>query len=194
VRQHVEDLRNAVNQGISGSIAYKSMDVDALLNRNHTREALKASLLEIDASWRLLYEKAAALSQKNKELMVETLSKSKSIKGMTAEKEDYEVRIKALERNSNTLLLENRYLKSALKKYLYPAIANEILKNECSLENVDTDVSQEAMAALVETDAPLSFSTSIAGDKKMLSREELLLEGMVKKIHEYKESAPENYD
>ena len=139
VRQRIDELKNIGSRETVGAIAYKSLDVDALLNRNTTREALKNSLLEIDASWRLLYETAAALSMKNKALMIEALSQNKSIKAFTADNNALEVRVKDLERSSNALMLENRYLKHSVKKYLYPAIANEILKNEGSLESVDTE-------------------------------------------------------
>ena len=168
----------------TGTIAYKSMDVDALLNRNSTREALKNSLLEIDASWRLLYETAAALSKKNKMLMIETLSQSKAIKALTVDNDTLVSQVKMLESSSKALILENRYLKKSLRTYLYPAIANEILKIEGTLESVDTEVVREAMDALVETREPEPFSKSVSDDRKMLSREELLMERMGRRIHE----------
>lgn len=183
VRQRIDELKAITfGQAAEPAITYKSIDVDALLNRNHTTESLKTSLLEIDASWRLVYERAAVLSTKNKTLMVETLSLNKTIKTLAADKEALEARVQALKRDFNTLLLENRYLKNALKNYLYPAIANEILKIEGSLESVDTSVTENAMGALEEPDMPISFSKSIEPDSRKLSREEDILRRMSEKI------------
>ena len=185
VRQRIDDLKNNGSQETVGAIAYKSLDVDALLNRNNTREALKNSLLEIDASWRLLYETAAALSKKNKALMIEALSQGEAIKAFSADNNALEARVRDLERGSNALMLENRYLKQALKKYLYPSIANEILKNEGSLVSADTEVMPEAMDALVETGGePAPFSSAVSNDRKIMTREESLMERMGRKIHE----------
>jgi len=183
VRRRMEELRSAPERNSPFTASYKSMDVDALLNRNHTREGLKNSLLEIDGAWRLVYERAAEVSKKNKELMVELLSKSQAIKTLSDEKGALESRVQTLERGSNALLLENRYLKKSLREYLYPAIANEILKNEGSIKQADTEVTPAAMTALADTDVPAPFSKSIENDRRMLSREENLLRGMADKIN-----------
>ena len=183
VRQHVNNLKDAFfGQAESTAIAYKGIDVDALLGRNYTRDSLKITLMEIDASWRLVYERAAVLSKKNKALMVESLSQNETIKTLSADKKALETQAQTLKRDSNALILENRYLKKALKDYLYPAIANEILRIEGSLESVDTSVRADAMDALTEPDMPIPFSKSIEPDRRKLTREEDILRRMAVKI------------
>jgi len=182
VRQRMEELRGAVSTTVPGVIAYKSMDVDAMLNRNYTREMMKNSLLELDETWRRVYERATELSGENAALLSALALKNQTVEELTTERDSLGTRIKSVERDSGTLTIENRYLRKALKEYLYPAIANEILKLENVLEQVDTEVTPEAMSALADTDIPSSFSASIATDKRMLSREESLLERMSAQI------------
>jgi hypothetical protein len=183
VRQRMEELRGFVKSDGIGAIAYKTMDVDAILNRNHTREMMKNSLLELDETWRRIYEKASDLSRKNTALLSETSSLKETIGRISDEKESLEVQAKSADRKANALIVETRYLKKMISTYLYPAIANEILKDENVLEQIDTRASPEAMAALSESGAPVSFSNSVAGDMKMFSREESLLERIKQQIH-----------
>lgn len=89
-----------------------------------------------------------------------------------------ESRATLLECKLSDTLTENRYLKKALRVYLYPAIANEILLCENILEQADTEVTPEAMEALVDAETPSPFPASINRDRQMLSREELLLQRM----------------
>jgi hypothetical protein len=98
-----------------------------LLSRNHTREMLKNSLLELDETWRRIYERAAELANKNASLLSALASKDRAIETLTAGRDYFEAQAKSL----TPLSTENRYLRKALKEYLYPAIANEILKKKC---------------------------------------------------------------
>ena len=115
---------------------------------------------------------------------MELLSKNQTMKALSDDKSALEARIQALERGTNALTISNRYLKNALREYLYSGIANEILKNEGSIKQADTEVTPAAMSALVDTDVPAPFSKSIANDRRMLSREEMLLRSMADKINE----------
>lgn len=183
VRKRMEELRVIGGTGNAGAIAYKGMDVDALLNRSRTREALRNSLLELDETWRRVYERAAVLTQRNTSLLADIFAKKQELEALTAQNSELESVNSMLKKSSNLLVLENRYLKKMLKQYLYPAIANEILISENVLEQADTIVAGEAMANLVDPAIPASFSSSVAVDTAMLSREEALLERMKDHIH-----------
>jgi hypothetical protein len=184
VRKRMEELRLSAGSVVNSAIAYKSLDVDALLNRNHTREMLKNSILELDETWRRIYERATVLTKENAMLMSLLASKKRDIVAFAAEKDAYETREKAAKRNLNALVLENRYLRKSLKEYLYPAVANEILKREHVLERINTDVPPMTMAALADKDAPMAFSASVAADKNSISREMAILKRMEEQIRE----------
>jgi chromosome segregation ATPase len=183
VRRRMEELRCSAGTAGFAAIAYKSVDVDALLNRNHTREMLKNSILELDETWRRVYEQAADLSGKNTALLSALAKKEQAVETIASEKDSCEEQIESLKRDLTALTVENRYLRKSLREYLYPAIANEILKREHVLEQADTEILPEAMAALADSGAPLSFSTSVAPDKDAISREEAILKRMEDRIH-----------
>jgi hypothetical protein len=136
---------------------------------------LRNSLLELDKSWRRIYDKAADLSKNNKILMSDNFAKNQIIESLTIAKHALEAENKSIKAESSTVILENRYLRKALKQYLYPAVANEILKNENVLESVDTEVMPETIDSLADSVVPASFSSSIAADRDMVSREEALI-------------------
>jgi hypothetical protein len=183
VRRRMEELRGSVGTSGLAAIAYKNIDVDALLNRNYTREMLRNSIRELDETWRRTYERAADLSRKNTALMSALAAKEQAVEAIAAEKDSCEIQNKSLKRDLATLAVENRYLRKSLREYLYPAIANEILKQEHVLEQADTYVLPEAMAALADNGAPLSFSASVAQDKNAISREEAILKRMEDRIN-----------
>ena len=70
VRKRMEELSATSDAYGVGAIAYKSLDVEAMLNRNYTRQMMRDSLLEMDESWRRVYEKAAELSRRNAALLL----------------------------------------------------------------------------------------------------------------------------
>lgn len=189
VRKRMEELRSIGVTGNTGAIAYKGMDVDALLNRSRTRELLRNSLLELDETWRRVYERVAVLTQRNASLLADIFTKKQEAESLTAQNSELESANRALKKASNTLVLENRYLKKMLKQYLYPAIANEILKSENVLEQADTDVTGAAMTDLVDPFVPASFPNSVASDTTILSREEALLKRMSDHIHGGRDNA-----
>lgn len=183
VRQRIEELRNSVwVNGGNDAIAYKSMDVDALIIRNNSPEKLKNSLLELDETWRGIYEKGVALSGKNAALLSSLAAKERKIEAVTAEKDSLAARLQPLEKSERTLSAENRYLRKALREYLYPAIANEILKEENVLLQADTEVTPEAMAMVADSNMPSSFSSAVAQDRQMISRADRLLNLMASQI------------
>lgn len=83
-----------------------------------------------------------------------------------------------------SLTVENRYLRKMLRTYLYPALANEILKEENQMKKPDTEVTPLARNQLIDGKFPSSASEALSGDLKMLSREEELLRQMWDSIPE----------
>jgi hypothetical protein len=65
-----------------------------------------------------------------------------------------------------------------LKTYLYPSVANEILKSEHVSVLTETQVMEKTMGDFSESKSPESFQESIANDKKLLSQEEQILKAM----------------
>lgn len=177
VRKRIEELR-AVNSAGAFALAYKNLDADALIADNPTKPALKAALVDLDSYWRGVYDSAVETAGSNLHLLSELAALRKSVADMTAEREE----IGELRGENNTLTLENRYLRSALSRYLYPAIANEILYRSGVLRQIDTEVADIAMAEMAEPPTPMTFSAAIEPDMQALSQEQALLGRMKQQI------------
>lgn len=182
VRRHMSELCDSVNLDGIGVIAYKSIDVDSMLDRNNTRETLKTSLIELDSVWRRVYEHAADMSRRNISLVADNLANKQIIASLKTDNEAAKVQVNEFKKSANALMLENRYLRKMINSYLYPAIANEILQNDNVLEDIDTEATRAAINMLTETDTPLPFNKAVAADRQMLSREEALLQRMGEQI------------
>lgn len=179
VRQRMEELRDLSPLcSKTASIAYKILDVDAFLSRCRTKTMLRNSLIELDESWRRIYERAIDMSKKNEALKATVARAAEEMTQFHSDIERLTEQIKALKKENKDVILENRYLKKMLKTHLYPAVANQMLINENVLEQADTKVTRIAMEQLTDKTIPLPFSGAVAADRTMLSREETLLTRM----------------
>lgn len=184
VRLRIDELQQSFMLEGMGIVAFKNIDIDAMLNRNRTREKLQSSLQELNDFWRQVYEKANVLSQTNKSLLTDNFKLKGKIKTLATEIEESGEKVQESKTQNNRLIIENRFLKRMLKQYLYPALANEILKNDNILSETDTEVTKLAMDKIASANIPPSFSGAVSADIEMLSREEKLFERMNSQITE----------
>ncbi len=182
VRERMEELKAMVlNENgmpmLQGN-SYKSLDINRVLKARRDPDELREIIGEMDGYWKQIYEKCIALSGKNMEFQKTirqlqndnaALAQSFQIKKTDAD---------GISRENNKLVAENRYLRKMLKTYLYPAVANEILKQENLLENPDTEVTGAAMEKLADGRIPASFPEAVSADRKARSRAEELLQRM----------------
>lgn len=182
VRERMKELKAMVlnengMQMLQGD-SYKSLDIARVLKARRDPDELREILGEMDAYWKQVYEKCISLSRKNIEFQ-NTIRQLQSdnaslIQGIQLKEEDAD----RILRENNQLVAENRYLRKMLKTYLYPAVANEILKQENLLENPDTEVTGVAMEKLADGRIPASFPEATSTDRNVRTREEELLQRM----------------
>jgi len=184
------------------ALAYKGLDVDAFIKRNKTPATLKNALVELDAAWRKVYDRLCSVLKEREKLTRELNQKTLDYEQLERKYNETAAQSAELRGKQKEMLLKNRYLASSVKKYLYPAIANEILKSEGVLEYIDTEIMPSAMDALTESDVMMTFSKSIAHDQRALddavfhdepvapeTREESLLRLMAADVNGGKEDA-----
>ena len=164
------------------SLAYKTLDADALINANPTRASLKAALVELDLSWRSVYERAVALSSENTAMLSKSYSISRDADVLRDENVSLKDEIAGLRRQSADLLAENRYLKSALERWLFPDVANEILKREGVIKDAASNVTGIAMDDLADMDAPASLDQIVAADGERMAKAQEVMDRMKSQI------------
>ena len=181
VRERINELRGlSLLHTKSVGVAYKNLDVDSFLNNAKNRESLKNSLIELDKSWQSIYHSYVLISKKNEEMSKNIQQKTIEIEAIALNSSKSAEKVSQLKSECKELIIQNRYLKKMIRQYLYPAIANEILKSEQVLEQIGTDISPEALEVLSEQSIPLSFTNATETDRVSISRETLLFNRMMK--------------
>jgi len=156
------------------ALAYKGLDIDGFISSNRTPDKLKRSLSELDGRWRKLFDHAVRLSDQVSSLS-DKLKKSEASVSELSEKNVGLAEDAASGRSmAATLKAENTYLRKTVKEYLYPALADHILKsNHAGSVSVATPA---ALLAMVDREVPLPVSMSIEPDCELRSREDALID------------------
>lgn len=181
VREHIERLKACAEacQEVYGEkyqpSAYKSLDVEGFLRNNSGNIRLSEALREMDAYWRRVYEYSEQTSKQNKILMEGNAAHEITLREMGGEIDKLNGEYSDLSGKNGKLLIENRYLRKMLRTYLYPAVADEILRNENEPPQTDTEVTETAICDFVENGQPKSFDASVSADDKIQSETEQLM-------------------
>lgn len=136
VREYIENEKNSqAETAITRVATYRDIDVDAFLAHNTSPQALKKALVARDNYYGKIADSATFIFKEN-----ETLGKK--ISELAKRVEELEERSMTAETSVAELSVENRGLKTmnrAYRKiidtYVYPEIANELLKKEGILLN-----------------------------------------------------------
>lgn len=145
---------------------YRDMDMDAFLMKNNTKEKLKKALKERENYYRKLTNSAAysfkekkRLEQQVKELKKQTIELKEELKSAVSKGAD----IGSDNRNYKS---ENRKLRKIIDTYVYPEIANQLLKQQGIMKNtvriINTEVIENEIVT-VETDVTEIKSKVIKG-------------------------------
>lgn len=186
VREKIAELQelsgNENGVGILSGGSYKSLDlVNLLANRRDLNDLLQV-LGDIDSYWKSVFEASSQVAGKNKILQKENDDLNRTVtdlKNLIEEISSAQAENKAY---CNDLVKENRYLRSVIKKYLYPALANELLVQEQALQNPDTSVTEVAKRNLLDGTQPSSFTEAVSQDQKVSQKLNHVLEKMWESI------------
>lgn len=136
VREYIDSTKNTqVKTAVTRVAAHRDIDVDAFLAHNSSPQALRKALIDRDNYYGVIADSAVIIFKEN-----ETLGKK--ISELAKRVEELEERSMTAETSVAELSVENRGLKTmnrAYRKiidtYVYPEIANELLKKEGILLN-----------------------------------------------------------
>ena len=190
VREHIERMKcfaevQAENQMYEKiATAYKNLDIDGFIRRNSEYTQLAKALAELDAYWKRIYEHAEMISTQNKKLMKEKAGYEAALKKSVAMGEQLKADKTDLSVKNSKLSAENRYLRKMLRTYLYPAVADEILKNENEPPQTDTEVTKAAVCDFIENGIPKSFDASVSKDNQIQSETERFMEKLWRECDE----------
>ena len=155
--------------------AYRNIDVEALLRRCSDLESLKRSIRGLDDYWRGVYEQTLAVKRENERLR-NAPNHLQDMRELQETLKRLQEELNEAKSSNRRLLDENAYLRRVLRNSLYPAVAEELLRQEHLPTPENRTVKPEAFGALIEGKPPAAFQGEQGEKPREKSRSERLLE------------------
>ena len=143
-REYIKSLlMTKYSTSVQDIIVYKPIDIEDFLNTNRTRSAQYSALSTLDNYYHTIADTSNALNQRCK-----NLEKKCRKLGNELDEANTSIKTYAEERRNHRavkreLVSENAVLTNIVKNYVYPNIANELLKRDGDLVVEDTGINTE---------------------------------------------------
>ncbi|WP_313133208.1 hypothetical protein [Anaerocolumna sp.] len=135
-RAHIQKLQETTEEIHIHTVAvYRDIDMDEFLAKNNTREKLKNALKERENYYREITNSAAYSFKENKRLELQEKNLKKRVEELEKELEAIESKSAKLSSDSRNYKAENRKQRDIIDTYIYPEIANELLKQQGLLKD-----------------------------------------------------------
>lgn len=163
-------------------ISYKTLDIDELLSKCHDLKTLRRTLEELDAYWKGVYQKSDLIIKADRKLKAEYESLIKETNELRERLENEHSILEKTRAEMDLMKKENVYCKGQIRKYIYPAIANEIMRNMNLPAKENEAVNTVAFSDFIEEARPTAYEGIQKKSGRKLSREEVLLKQMREQI------------
>lgn len=150
VRKRIAEIKeDAETAMIQSVVVFRSLDVEEFIRKNSSPAALKRALSEREAYYRRLSESAAYCVKHFKELSDKINSLMMKNADLQQENEQLSEEITSMKEALKSTDSSLKKLREIIDTYVYPEIANELLKNEGMLKNTAGIVSDETVETQV---------------------------------------------
>ena len=179
VRRKLEELKALHDQAEAKQFisAYRNLNVDALLRHASGIEELKSNIRSLDVYWRRIYDESIAVKREN-ERLTEKIENRQEVQKLRDEVESLSSKQTDLQGENRRLAAENAYLKRVLRSSLYPAVAQELLRQDNLPVPENQTLHPEALPVLIEGRTPQPFTGEQGQAPKPLTHQEKLLAQM----------------
>lgn len=128
-REYIDKLRTTTEETHIRSVSvYRDIDLDLFLQKNNTLSKLKQALTEREGYYREITNSAAYSFKENKVIKVELIEIKKLNNKLKLELNQEIENSKIIKSKNRQLTSENKQLREIIDTYVYPEIANELLK------------------------------------------------------------------
>ena len=150
VRDYIIKLQDNTEETYINSVSvYRDMDINAFVEKNNTPSKLIKAIKERENYYREVTTSAAYCFQENKKLQRKIQDMEKRIKELEASMAKDEGAYSETSRLYKELKAENVQLRNIVDTYVYPEIANELLKKQGLLKTtagiVDAEKVEESI-------------------------------------------------
>ncbi len=149
-KAYIEKLQESTEEiHIHTVSVYRDIDMNAFLMKNNTKEKLKKALKERENYYREITNSAAYSFKENRRLEQQVKELKTKNKKLEEELESVNSKGADLGSDNRNYKAENRKLREIIEAYVYPEIANELLKKQGLLRNtagvVNLDIIESEM-------------------------------------------------
>lgn len=131
VRKRIRQLKDASEEDIiQSAVVFRNMDIDEFLAHRTSPAALKKALSEREEYYRHLSISANYCINEKKNLEQKVISLEKENERICAENEMLEKELESCKKQMHELKDTQNKLKAFIDTYVYPEIANELLKQD----------------------------------------------------------------
>lgn len=131
LRNKIDEYKNNFHADIEEIVfGYKTLDVDLFLNNNTSKSALKESLVALDKTYNRSMIAAMKFAKENKKINAKNEELKEKCDGLENELKLIKTELERKKKELGEAKAENQKLKRLIKDYMYPEIANELLKQE----------------------------------------------------------------
>lgn len=185
VRRRLDELKSeAADAAADVPLVYKGIDTDGLIRTCRDLSDLKEKLNDMDAYWKSVYDRYTAMEINYRDAVSRKAESEKQAGMMKKEKQRWEERCQASEKENRELRRENAYLRRMLEKYLYPDLAKQLMQEAHLPVRTAGNVTQAALGEMIEGIHPAPFGGTQKAKEKPKTREEQLLDEMRRQAEE----------
>lgn len=160
-REYINSIMSASDQvALSIVTTFQSLDIEAFLDTNRTRNSLKQALSEHDSYYKTVADSATELNRKAKAIQSKISQLEKEIEELKTDNERLKDKNAALKTEMSLLNTSNKALKSVVDTYVYPELANHLLVQDGYLTNTNDVIMKDAFDENVVTADTKIFSES----------------------------------
>lgn len=174
VRERMDEIRTGLEAQDDGSFpaAYRTLDIDAMLNNCKDVSELKNSLRLLDRYWREVYRQCIEKDHQIRQM------EDRGDKPDNSEVLRLKAAAESMESENRKLRRVNSKLNKTLRAYLYPAVAEGLLREQGLPVPDKGMVDMEKAAEMVEGRRPEPFRGKQGEVAKRPCRQEVLMEQM----------------
>jgi len=180
----LERLKKDANplERLKKDVAYKTLDVENLIKNCYDLKSLKSALEDLDGYWKSVYQKMAVVIEDNQKLKSENAKIIKELAKVEKELDSAKCEKAKVEKDYQILKKENVYCKGQIKKYIYPAVANRLMKELRLPAKESNEVSPVAFTDFIGDKRPSGFEGIQEMSERKTSREEELLKALREQV------------
>lgn len=166
-KAYIEKLQKTTEEIHVHTVAvYRDLDIENFLMKNSTKEKLRIAIRERENYYREITHSASYSFKENKRLERQISDLKSQITELEEQLEKATAQNECLESQNRNYKIANQKLHEIIDTYVYPEIANELLKRDGLLKNTAEVVAPESLEkqlVTAETDIPQIKNNIVKG-------------------------------